>query len=82
MLYFVDIVLKLEWPINVRRYYGSSKVRGEGNSVIFINREILPRPQDASICVTFFNEIQKSILMIMIICEILLLILICFNFGN
>ena len=60
MLYFVDIVLKLEWPINVRRYYGSSKVRGEGNSVIFINREILPRPQDASICFTFFQWNSKK----------------------
>ena len=48
-LYFV---LKLEQHINVRRYFDSSKVRGEGNSVIFINREILPGPEDARICFT------------------------------
>ena len=28
----------------------SCKVRGEGNSVIFINREILPGPENARIC--------------------------------
>jgi len=31
-----------------------SKVRVEGNSVIFINREILPGQEDARICFTFF----------------------------
>ena len=30
-----------------RRYVDSSKVRGEGSSVLFINREILPGPEDA-----------------------------------
>ena len=55
-LYFVNIVLKLEWPINVRRYFGSCKVCGKGNSVIFINREILPGPEDARICFTFFKR--------------------------
>ena len=29
------------------------QVRGEGNSVIFINRDILPGPGDARICFTF-----------------------------
>ena len=29
-------------------------VRVEGNSVIFINREILPGPEDVHICFTFF----------------------------
>ena len=29
----------------MRRYFDSSKVRGEGNSVIFINLEILPGPE-------------------------------------
>jgi len=55
-LYFVNIVLKLEWHINVRRYFGSCKVRGEGNSVIFINRKILSGPEDARSCFTFFND--------------------------
>jgi len=44
-LYLVNIDLKLEWPINVRRYFDSSKVRGEENSVIFINLEIFPGPE-------------------------------------
>ena len=67
----------------MRRYFGSCKVRGEGNSVIVINREILPGPEDARICFTFsnkktrnFNENEISILLIMIICKILLFILI------
>jgi len=40
----------------VRHYFDSSKVRGEGNSVIFINQEILPGPQDVHICFIFFNH--------------------------
>jgi len=114
----------------VRRYFKwllYSKVCGEGNSVIFINRKILPGPADARpnkqkymgpiwvpmwaphglpiwphlgfatginirvpygphvyytwICFTFlattrdFSEIQRSVLLIMIICEKLLLFL-------
>ena len=60
MLYFVNIVLKLEWPKNVWCYFDSSKVRGEGNSVIqcikiFINQEIIPGPKDAHICFTFLT---------------------------
>jgi len=64
-LYFVNIVLKLECPNIVRFHFDSSKVRGEGNSVIFINQEILPGPEDAPICLTFltttmdFSEIKK-----------------------
>jgi len=50
VFFLVNIDLQLELPINVRRYFDSSKVRGEGNSVIFINREILPGPEDARIC--------------------------------
>jgi len=54
---------------NVRRYFDSSKVRGEGNSVLIINREILPGQVDAPICFTFltttrdFSEIQRSVLL-------------------
>jgi len=41
----------------MRCYFVSSKVRGERNSVIFINREILPGLEDASIIFTFcFND--------------------------
>jgi len=48
----------------------------------------LPGPEDARICFTFlrttreFSEIQRSALLIMIICEILLFILICFTFWE
>ena len=35
--YFVNIVLKIERPVSVRRYFDSRKVRGEGKSDIFIN---------------------------------------------
>ena len=35
------------------------KVRVEGNSVIFINREILPGPEDARICFTLFKWQQE-----------------------
>ena len=60
--------------MTVRRHFDSSKVRTEENSIIFINREILPGPEDARVCFTFltttrhFNEIQRSILLF-IICE-------------
>jgi len=86
MLYFVNIFLKLR--INVRRLFHFSTMRGEGNSVIFINREILPGPEDARISFTFltptkdFSEIQEIFLLIILICEILLFILLCFIFGN
>jgi len=91
-IYCVHIDLKLELPINVRRYFDYSKQRGEGNSDIFINREILPGAEDSLICFTIvlkitmdFSEIQRRILFIMNICEILLFILfllyfIFFNF--
>ena len=49
-LYFVNNVLKLEWLINVRGYFGSCKVRGD----IFINREIIPGPVDERICFTIY----------------------------
>jgi len=64
--------------------FDSSNVHGEGNSVLFINRKILPFPVDARTCFTFltttrdFSEIQRTILLIMIICEILL----CFISRN
>jgi len=35
----VNTDLKLELHINAMRYFDSSKVRGEGNSVIFVNRK-------------------------------------------
>jgi len=82
MVYFVNIALKLELPINVRRYFDSSKARDEGNFVIFLNREILLVPEDARICFTVltttrdFSEIQSCILLIMIIYVILVFILI------
>ena len=73
----------------MQRYFDYSKVRGNRNSVllVFINREILPGSGDARICFTFltttmdFSEIQISIQLIMIICEILLFILICGILG-
>jgi len=37
-------------------FFYSSMVRGEGNSVIFIKREILLCPEDARICFILFNE--------------------------
>ena len=40
----------------MRRYFDSSNVRGEGNSVIFISREILPGPEDAPIYFTIVND--------------------------
>jgi len=41
-IYFINIDLKIELPINVRSYIYSCKVRGEGTLVIFINGEIIP----------------------------------------
>jgi len=38
----------------------SSKVRGKGNSILFINWEILPGPVDAHICFTLFQQ-QRGI---------------------
>jgi len=52
--------------------------RDEGNAVIFKNREILLGPENECICFTSitttrdFSEIQRSILFIMIISDILL----------
>ena len=43
----------------VRRYFDSSEVRGEGNSVLFINRKIFPGPEDTHICFTIFNDNEK-----------------------
>jgi len=58
----------------MRRYLSSTKCVAKG----ILNREILPGPEDARICFKTrdISEIQRSILLIMIICEILLLILI------
>ena len=58
-IYFVIIDLKLKLPINVRRYFKSSKVRGEGNSVIFINWEILPGAEDANGFISFILMFQR-----------------------
>ena len=42
---FIDKpVMLLFFRTHVRRYFDSSNVRGEGNFVIFINREIPPGP--------------------------------------
>jgi len=87
MIYFVNINLKLKLPITVRSYFDSSKVRRERNSIIliYIVPCILLGPEDARIGFTFFtttrdfSEIQRSILLVMINCEILLFIL---TFGN
>jgi len=35
------------------------KVHGKGNSVIFINREILPGPEDVRICFTLFDDNEE-----------------------
>jgi len=56
--------------MHVRRIFDSSKVRGEVNSLILINQEILPGPEEARICFTFltttrdFSELQRSFLLI------------------
>ena len=50
----VNIDIKLKLHMNVRRYFGSNKVRGERNFVIFINLEILPDPE-GSLFVSLFN---------------------------
>jgi len=34
----------------------ASKVRGEGNSVIFLNRKILPDPENERTCLTCFDD--------------------------
>jgi len=56
----------------------STKWHGKKTVIIFIDWEILPGPGDARICFLTtardFSEIQKSILLMMIICEILLFI--------
>jgi len=49
MLYFVNFDLKLESHINERHYFDPCKLRGEGDSVILINREILSGPVDARV---------------------------------
>ena len=60
----------------------------KGNHVLFIILEILSRQDGAGISFTFlttargFSEIQRSVLFIMIIYEILLFILICLILGN
>jgi len=58
---FVNIGLKLKLPINVRSYFNSSKVRGEGNSLYFS---------------TGNPSRTRLILLIIIVCEILLFIFI------
>jgi len=60
-IYFVIIDLKLKLPINVRRYFDSSKVRGEGNSYIFLNREILPGADEANSFISFILMHQRSL---------------------
>jgi len=39
---------------HMHHYFDSSKVRVEGNSVMFLNREILPGPDNTLICFTSF----------------------------
>jgi len=81
-IYFVNIYLKLEIPIDVQHYFDSSNVRGEGNSVVCINREIFLGPEDARICFTLLtttrdcSDIQRRVLLITIFFEILFFILI------
>jgi len=61
--------------------FDSSNVRSEGNSVIFINGEILPDTEDAF--VSHFNDnegFQRSILLKIIIGELLLFIFDMFYF--
>jgi len=45
--------------INVHGYFGSCKMRGEMNSVIFINRETLSGPNDARICFTLLKRQRR-----------------------
>jgi len=61
---------------------------GEGNSVIFINQDILPKQEDACFCFTLFltstrniNENERIVLFIMIIGEILLFLLFVLILG-
>ena len=46
----------------MRRYFGSSKVRGEGKSVLFINRKILLGPEDARIVSQFSNDNEECLI--------------------
>jgi len=81
-IYFVNIDLKLEFPINVRNYFDSSKVRNERIFVTFINREIL-RDQRTRVFVSQFLTTTRDFSLIQII--ILLyccLFLFIFIFGN
>jgi len=77
-IYFVNTDLKLELPINVWRYCYSNKKRGEENFLIFINQGFLPGPEDMSLhsltTTRDFSEVQRYILLILIICEIPFLI--------
>ena len=59
MPYFVNIVIKSLWPLNVLCYFDSSTVRSEGIYVKIIIREILPCPVDAHICLTFINKNER-----------------------
>jgi len=61
-IYFVNIYLKLEIPINVQHYFDLSNVRGEGNSVVCINREIFLGPEDARICFTLLKMLGLYLL--------------------
>ena len=72
--------------MNERHYLGSCKVCGEGNSIIFINRENPSRTRGRAymfhIFLTITMNSNEDVLLIMVICVILLFILICFNFWN
>ena len=48
---FLNTDLKLEWPINVRRFFDSSKGRAKENSIIFLNWETFPGREDASMII-------------------------------
>jgi len=87
-LYLVNIELKSELHINVRRHFDLSKVRGKGKIVMFYKPGYPSRTRrGANLFFVFFvltptrdfSEFQISILLRMIICEILLFVL-CIDF--
>ena len=45
----------------MQHHVDSSKVRGKGNSVILVNREILSGREDARICFTFLSTTRISV---------------------
>jgi len=86
-LYIINIVLKLEWPIHVQRFFFLLQAARRKEFRCIINWEILLGPDDTRIFHIFlttkrnFNEIERSILLIMIICKILMFLFIYLNLG-